>query len=131
MNDHKKLKTTIYLPSTTLKKIDALKVMDDTVSSRSDIIDKAVDFYKSHVDLSQDIDYVAPIIKSVIEGSIDVHFKNVNRNLFKQAVETGVLTLCISKVFDIDDEMYDKARKKAFEETKRINGTISLLDAQK
>ncbi|MBQ2972377.1 MAG: hypothetical protein IJE16_07510 [Ruminococcus sp.] len=129
-NDYKKAKVTVYLSQDTLDKIDSIKVLEHTQSSRGEVIEKAIDFYKSHTDLKQDTDYLLPILKTVIENSIAVYFDRVNRNLFKVAVEQSVQSRCLSKVFDINDEVYEKVRRASVEDVKRTKGTISILDAQ-
>lgn len=127
---YKKAKTTVYLSSSTLDKLDSLKITEDVNCSRGEIIEKAVDFYKSHVDLKQDVDYVAPILKSLVEGTMNTYFDRLNRNLFKESVELNILIQCFGKMFNIDDDTYEKLRKKAVDEVKRSKGTISLLDTQ-
>ncbi len=127
---YKKAKTTVYLSSTTLDKLDSLKITEDANCSRGEIIEKAVDFYKSHIDLKQDVDYVAPILKSLVEGTMNTYFDRLNRNLFKESVELNILIQCFGKMFNIDENTYEKLRKKAVDEVKRNKGTISLIDAQ-
>lgn len=127
---YNKQRTCVWLTSNTLNKIDALKTMDDSASSRGEIIEKAVDFYKSHIDLKQDVDYVAPILKSLVEGTMNTYFDRLNRNLFKEAVELNILIHCFGKMFNIDDDTYKKLRKIAVDEIKQSKGTIALLDAQ-
>lgn len=127
---YKKAKTTVYLSSTTLDKLDSLKITEDANCSRGEIIEKAVDFYKSHIDLKQDVDYVAPILKSLVEGTMNTYFDRLNRNLFKESVELNILIHCFGKMFNIDDDTYKKLRKIAVDEVKQSKGTISLVDAQ-
>lgn len=127
---YKKAKTTVYLSSSTLDKLDSLKITEDVNCSRGEIIEKAVDFYKSHIDLKQDVDYVAPILKSLVEGTMNTYFDRLNRNLFKESVELNILIQCFGKMFNIDEDTYEKLRKKAVDEVKRSKGTISLLDTQ-
>lgn len=130
MSEYNKQRTNLWLTKTTVAKIDALKTMDDSASSRGEIIEKAVDFYKSHIDLKQDVDYVAPILKSLVEGTMNTYFDRLNRNLFKESVELNILIQCFGKMFNIDEDTYEKLRKKAVDEVKRSKGTISLLDTQ-
>lgn len=127
---YNKQRTCVWLTSNTLNKIDALKTMDDSASSRGEIIEKAVDFYKSHIDLKQDVDYVAPILKSLVEGTMNTYFDRLNRNLFKESVELNILIHCFGKMFNIDEDTYKKLRKIAVDEVKQTKGTISLVDAQ-
>lgn len=128
--EYKKVKPSMHILQETLDKIDAIKAIDHTVSGRGEIVDKAVDFYKSHLDLKQDIDYIAPVIKSIMESTMAVYFERVNRNLFKLAVEQGVNSRCLSKIFEIDEDSYQRARKLSVDDVKRIKGTLSILDAQ-
>lgn len=128
--EHKKVKPSMYITQETLDKIDALKVADHTVSGRGEIVDKAIDFYKSHIDLKQDVDQFAPIIKAIIENTMNVYHERLNRNIFKLATEVGVNSLFLSKMVETDKETYEKVRLLVVDEVKRTKGTISIYDAQ-
>ena len=128
--EHNKVKPSMYITQATLDKIDALKATDHSVSGRGEIVDKAIDFYKSHIDLKQDIDYFAPILKAIIESTMNVYHERLNRNLFKQSTELSVLSRCVAKMFEIDRESYEKIRLMAVDDVKRTKGTLSILEAQ-
>lgn len=125
-----KVRTCVWLLPSTIKKIDALIVEDETSTSRGEIIEKAIDCYKSHIHLNQDVDYVVPIIKDIIENTLKVYFDRVNRNLFKEATEINILTRCVAKAFMIDEDTYRLIRKNAQEEVKKHNGALNILEAQ-
>ena len=114
----------------TLTKIDSLLITDATVSSRGELIEKAVEHYKSHRDFKEDTDYLAPIIKAIIENTMNVYHERLNRNIFKLATEVGVNSLFLSKMVEIDKDTYEKVRLMVVDEVKRTKGTISIYDAQ-
>ena len=93
-------------------------------------IREAIDFYKSHIDLKQDVDQFAPIIKAIIENTMNVYHERLNRNIFKLATEVGVNSLFLSKMVEIDKDTYEKVRLMVVDEVKRTKGTMSLYDAQ-
>ena len=130
MAESNKKRICVWMSPSTLTKIDSLLITDATVSSRGELIEKAVEHYKSHRDFKEDTDYLAPIIKAIIENTMNVYHDRLNRNLFKQSTELSILTRCIAKVFEIDKENYDKIRLMAVEDVKRTKGTLSILDAQ-
>lgn len=52
----------------------------------------------------------------------------LNSLLFKQAVETNLLTRIIAVDYDLSKDEYDKMRGKAVEAVKKSNGRFTLLD---
>lgn len=130
MAESNKKRICVWMSPSTLTKIDALLITDATVSSRGELIEKAVEHYKSHRDFKEDTDYLAPIIKAIIENTMNVYHERLNRNIFKLATEVGVNSLFLSKMVEIDKDTYEKVRLMVVDEVKRTKGTMSLYDAQ-
>lgn len=128
--NYNKVRTCVWLLPSTIKKIDALIVEDETSTSRGEIIEKAIECYKSHTHLNQDIDYVAPILKDIIESTVKTYFERVNRNMFKEATELNILTRCVAKSFMIDEDSYQRIRKIAVDEVRKHKGSLNILEAQ-
>lgn len=130
MAESNKKRICVWMSPSTLTKIDSLLITDATVSSRGELIEKAVEHYKSHRDFKEDTDYLAPIIKAIIENTMNVYHERLNRNIFKLATEVGVNSLFLSKMVEIDKDTYEKVRLMVVDEVKRTKGTISIYDAQ-
>ncbi len=130
MAESNKKRICVWMSPSTLTKIDSLLITDATVSSRGELIEKAVEHYKSHRDFKEDTDYLAPIIKAIIENTMNVYHERLNRNIFKLATEVGVNSLFLSKMVETDKDTYEKVRLMVVDEIKRTKGTMSLYDAQ-
>lgn len=129
MSDNfKKQRVCVSLSPDALKKIDAIQAASGDCLSRGEIIETAVDCYKAQNDLKNNVDYVAPILKTIVEGTTQVEFDRLNRNQFKVAVELGILSRVLSKAYEVDTQTYQRLRKDVVDEVKHTKGILSFGD---
>ena len=118
-----KNRVSAYLSDEDTKKLDAivnLLNLSPTLG-RSSAIEKAIDFYFSFLSSQLSTDYLCGVYGKQMEAIVNSAVSRLNSLLFKQAVETNLLT----RITALD---YDKMRGKAVEAVKKSNGRVNLYD---
>ena len=98
----------------------------DNCSSMSEFIEKAVQFYGGYVASEHNPNYFPNIVISTMKSIMRDSENRQNRNLFRIAVELGMLMNVMAATHDIPEDALVKLRGDCIEEIKRINGTLSL-----
>ena len=98
-------------------------------ASRSEFIEKAIQFYAGYVSSQQNQDYLARIIPATVKGIVDESSNRMGRLLFKMAVELAVTENILAAVCEVDRQELKRLRGQCVEEIKRTNGMISFEQA--
>lgn len=130
MQSVNKQQISVQLPLSTINKIESLKKLDDSKTSRNKIIESAVDFYFGYKTSEIAQDYLCSIVGQKIEGMINNASNRTSKLQFKEAVEINVLTRIVASMMELDKDSYDKMRRKAVEDVKASKGIISAYEAQ-
>ena len=101
----------------------------DNCASRSEFIEKAIQFYTGYVSSQQNQDYLARIIPATVKGIVDESSNRMGRLLFKMAVELAVIENILAAVCEVDRQELKRLRGQCVEEIKRTNGMISFEQA--
>ncbi len=115
------------LPSQ-VEQMDKVLPLSNCVN-RSDFVRTAIDFYIGYILQSQNVDYLSPMISSVIKNEIQHTEKGMCEMLFKMAVELGKfnrLTAALNNYTGVDWERLNEVVK---EEIAYTNGYITLETA--
>lgn len=78
----------VYIPSEQNAEIDAY-VNNGYAKSKNDFINKAIAFYIGYLRNEKNIDYIAPILSSVMKSQMQDIERNLSEMLFKLAVEVA------------------------------------------
>lgn len=100
-------------------------------NSRSDYIDKAVEFYNGYIHNKNNEEYVNKNVINTVQAILDSFKKRMARQLFKQSVEISKIFWLIIKELDIDPADADTLHADCVEEVKKINGAIQFPYKQK
>ena len=130
MKENKKNKFALYVHDNVLD-IARQWYERDNCSSMSEFIEKAVQFYGGYVASEHNQNYLPNIVISTMKSIMRDSENRQNRNLFRIAVELGMLMNVMAATHDIPRDALDKLRGDCEEEIKRINGTLSLDTAVK
>lgn len=95
---------------------------------KSNVIDEAIQFYFSYLSGQFNMDYVCGIYGRQVEALVQRATDRISSQLFKQAVETNMLTRIVAFEYELSKDEYDKMRSKAVAAVKRSTGRISLFD---
>lgn len=129
-NDDKKKKFALYIHESSLD-IARQWYEQDNCSSISEFIEKAVQFYGGYVASERNQNYFPNIVISTMKSIMRDSENRHNRNLYRIAVELGMLMNVVAATHGIPEEALEKLRGDCEEEIKRINGTLSLDTAVK
>ncbi|WP_343246993.1 hypothetical protein [Diplocloster hominis] len=97
----------------------------DNCKSKSEFIEKAVLFYIGYLKQENNVDYLAPIIKTLIEGLIGQTEERLSKLLFKVSVELAKLSNILAATQEIDDETLKRLQQKCVQEVRKINGMLT------
>jgi len=130
MKENKKNKFALYVHDNVLD-IARQWYERDNCNSMSEFIEKAIQFYGGYVASEHNPNYFPNIVISTMKSIMRDSENRQNRNLFRIAVELGMLMNVMAATHDIDEDALVKLRGDCIEEIKRINGTLSLDTAVK
>ena len=97
--------------------------------NRSDFVRTAIDFYIGYILQSQNVDYLSPMISSVIKNEIQHTEKGLCEMLFKMAVELGKFNRLTAAFYDYTGVDWQALNKVVKEEVAYTNGYITLETA--
>ena len=98
----------------------------DNCRSKSEFIEKAVQFYLGYLKQERNVNYLSPRITSTVEAVINGTEQRLSRNLFKIAVELGKISHTLAAANDVDEETLRELHAMCVDEVRHINGTISF-----
>ena len=136
MNDHtpksegkeNKRRFQLWLKPSVLDMADKL-YEDDNYGSRSEFIEKAIQFYSGYLYAQKSQDYMPKVITSTLKGMMAENSNQISRVLFKMAVEQAITMNVVAATCGISREQIDKLRGVCISQVKRSNGAYSFEDA--
>lgn len=120
-----KTRTAVWLYPDTIERMDALLVKDN-VKSRSEFIEKALQFYMSYLNNEESTEYLSKVIVSVIQGLLRETENRHSGNLFRLSVEMSMMMNILAAGLEISDEDLRKLRGRCVNEVKKTKGQISM-----
>lgn len=98
----------------------------DNCKSKSEFIEKAINFYLGFLKQEDNINYLAPRITSSVDAVVHGTEQRINRNLFKIAVELGKLSHMLAAANDVDEDTLQELHEMCLDEVRHINGVINF-----
>lgn len=129
MSEQKEKKSYYFSPKT-IKRIDE-KHIEDNCATRSEFVERAVNFYCGYLDAKSADAYLPGVLASTLEGHLNLFADRAGRMLFKTAVELDMVMNIIAADTDIDYQTLDKLRGKSVRDVKATNGQIGFKEALK
>lgn len=120
-----KQKFALWAYPTTLEKVDKA-YEGDNCKSKSEFIEKAINFYLGFLKQENNINYLAPRITSSVDAVVHGTEQRINRNLFKIAVELGKLSHMLAAANDVDEDTLQELHEMCLDEVRHINGVINF-----
>jgi len=102
---------------------------DDNCRSQSEFIEKAINFYWGYLTEEGNTNYLAPMIQSTFNATLNGMENRLARLLFKLAVEMSMTMHIMAWQFDVPEENIQALKGYCVEEVKRLNGKISFEKA--
>ena len=101
------------------------------MKSRSEFIEKAINFYCGYLTANDGKEYFPQVIVSTLQGTLGGFENRMASLLFKMAVELSMSLHVTAANSEIDEGTLVKLRGLCVDEVKRIRGAVSFDDAYK
>ena len=101
----------------------------DNCRSKSEFIEKAIQFYLGYLKQDRNTNYLSPRITSSVEAVVHGMEMRLSRNLFKIAVELGKLAHTIAASCCVDEGTLRELHEMCLDEVRHINGIIDFDSA--
>ena len=125
-----KNRTAVWLYPETIKEMDAMLDMDNT-KSRSEFIEKALQFYMGYLTNENTAEYLPKVLISAMQGILRESENRNSSNLFRLSVEMSMMMNILAAGLEISDVDLRKLRGRCVNEVKKTKGKISIEDAVK
>ena len=104
-----KRKFALWIRPSLLEEVDSL-YQKDNCASRSEFMEKALQFYIGYLACSHAQDYLAQVIPSTVKGIMDETANRMGRLMFKMAVEQAVTENILAAVCSVDQQDLSRLR---------------------
>ena len=125
-----KNKFALWIYPETLERVEKL-YRGDGCKSRSEFIEKAINFYCGYLTAENYKEYFPEAIVSTVQGSLDGFENRMASLIFKYAVELAMMMQVTAASFQVDEETLSRLRGNCVNDVKRLNGRINFDDAVK
>ncbi len=125
-----KKRTAVWLYPETIDKMDNL-LERDNCKSRSEFIDKALNFYMGYLVSEDTTGYLSKILISAMQGTLKETEKRNSSNLFRLSVEMSMMMNILAAGLEISDEELRNLRGRCVQQVKKTRGKVSMEEAIK
>lgn len=125
-----KNKFALWIYPETLERVEKL-YREDGCKSRSEFIEKAINFYCGYLMAENYREYFPSVIVSTVKGSLDSFENRMASLMFQYAVELTMMMHVTAASFQVDEETLSRLRGKCVNDVKKLNGRINFDDAVK
>lgn len=126
-NDLKK-RTAIWLYPQTFEKMDNV-INDDNFKSRSEFIEKAIDFYIGYLNTKDSTYFLSENLVTALKSTVKNTENRMANNLFRLTVEMSVMMNILAEGLEVDREPLSILRENCIKEIKSTNGRVAFEDA--
>ena len=98
----------------------------DNCKSRSEFVEKAVQFYAGYITEKDGSRFLSRTLASTLRGLLTDTENRMATLLFKLTVEVAMMRQVLSSMANIDDEGLSRLRARCVEDARRTNGAISF-----
>lgn len=123
-----KKKFALWMYPATYEKLEAI-YREDNCESRSEFIEKAVNFYIGYLTSEDKTSYLPSVVTSTLKSIVAESDNRQNRMLFKLAVEIAIMQNLVASSQEVDPLSLERLRGECVKEVGRLNGTFSFEDA--
>ena len=125
-----KKRTAVWLYPETIEKMDSL-LEGDNCKSRSEFIDKALNFYMGYLVSENTTGYLSKILISAMQGIMKETENRNASNLFRLSVEMSMMMNILAAGLEISDEELRSLRGRCVQQVKKTRGKVSMEEAIK
>ena len=125
-----KNRTAVWLYPETIERMDML-LESDNAKSRSEFIEKALQFYMGYLTSENSTEYFSKVLISAMQGLLRESENRNSGNLFRLSVEMSMMMNILAAGLEISEDDMRKLRGRCVNEVKKTKGKISMEDAVK
>ncbi|MBQ7906992.1 MAG: hypothetical protein IJ309_03355 [Clostridia bacterium] len=123
----RKQQLTIWLKPSLIERIESLRQADNC-ESKSEFIEKALEFYMGYLSSKENRYYLPNVLTSTIKSIVGESSNRQNTILFKMVVEMNMMMNILASEFKLEESMLAELRGYCVEQVKRSNGLITFDD---
>lgn len=123
-----KQKFALWVSPDTMNRVEDI-YKKDACRSRSEFIEKAINFYCGFLSAKDYGDYIPEVFITTMQASMDSMENRMANLLFKNAVEISILSHLMAAQTNVDQNTVDSLRQMCVRDVKRTQGAIRLEDA--
>ena len=123
-------RTAVWLYPETIEQMDSM-LEGDNAKSRSEFIEKALQFYMGYLASENTTGYLSKVLVSAIQGTLRETENRNSSNLFRLSVEMAMMMNILAAGLEISDDDLGKLRGRCINEVKKTRGKISMENAVK
>ena len=123
-----KKKFALWMYPGTLEKVGEI-YRQDNCESKSEFIEKAVNFYIGYLTSEDNKSFLPSIVTSTLKSIVAESDNRTSRILFKIAVELAILQNIVAATNEIDDVSLKRLRGECVKEVTRLKGSPDFDDA--
>ena len=125
-----KKRTAVWLYPETIDKMDNL-LERANCKSRSEFIDKALNFYMGYLVSEDTTGYLSKILISAMQGTLKETENRNSSNLFRLSVEMSMMMNILAAGLEINEEELHSLRGRCVQQVKKTRGKVSMEEAIK
>ncbi len=111
---------------------DIEKTLDEAdAQSKSEFVCRAVEFYMGYLRSQKNVNYIAPVIASVLKSEIQGFERNLLELIFKLSVEIAMQNNLTAVQIGVDDDTLERLRNKCSNVVANNNGIFTLEEANR
>ena len=129
-NDKRSEQLRIWVTPEEIEKIEKAQE-ENGCPNRSEFVRDAVKFYIGYLNNNKNINFISPVISSVIKNEIDGAVRSISSMLFKLAVEESLLTEVLAWYANVAPDNIDEIRELCKYKVATTHGNISFEEARK
>ena len=103
----------------------------DNCQNQSEFIEKAIHFYAGYVASKSGTEFLAPVLVSALQGTVENAENHIARLLFKLAVEIDMMMNVLASELDVTPDALERLRGRCIQEVKKTGGAVTFADAMK
>ena len=120
----------MWIHPSAMEKVERLYQLDNC-RSKSEFIEKAINFYCGYLTAENYKEYFPEVIVSTVQGALDSFENRMASLMFKYAVELAMMMHVTAASFRVDEDTLSRLRGKCVNDVKKLNGRITFDDAVK
>ena len=124
----KKRRFPLYIPAEQDAEINEF-VDNGYAKSQNDFINKAIEFYIGYLRNNKNLDYIAPILSSVMKSQMQDIERNLSEMLFKLAVEVAKQNHIAVSRGELDEDTLYRLNDMCCRDVACNNGRVQLENA--